>query len=1029
MSLFELCIRRPVLASVLSLLVVVIGIVSYSRLGVREYPKIDEPVVSVNTTYPGASAEVVESQITKILEDSLAGIEGVELMTSQSRSERSSIDVRFRITRDPDSAAADVRDKVSRVRARLPDGVDEPVIAKVEADSFPIIWMSVTQGGRTPMEVSDYLNRYVKPRLSVLPGAADVRIFGERQVSMRINVDRDRLAGYRLTVQDVEDALRRQNVELPSGRIESQQREFNIVAATDLQTVQQFENVIISTVAGYPVRVKDVAEVRLGARDERVIARFNGEPSINMGVIKQATGNPLELSQAVWAEVAKINETLPPGMRITISFDSSVFIDRSIDSVFKTVGEAVVLVVLVIFFFLRNLRATLIPLVTIPVSLVGSFALMYAFGFTINTLTLLAMVLAIGLVVDDAIVVLENIYRNIESGMDRVQAAIKGTKEIGFAVIAMTLTLVAVFAPLAFSTGRTGRLFVEFALALAGAVLVSGFVALTLSPMMCSKLLKHESSHGFVYRTIEGWLNGLTRGYQRSLAWSLSHRWLILALWAVVFAAGGWLFTVIRAELAPLEDRGVIFGRVSAPQGATVQYTSEALRSIESYYATIQEASAFNAVAGFPTVADGNAILRLKPWEDRERTQQEIARELNRNFSQLPGVLAFAVSPPSLGQSFRSLPIDYVIMAQVPYPELDRMVQQFLSEMSKYPGVQNLQTDLRLNTPELRVSVNREKLADVGVPVQTVGLTLQTMLGGRQVTRFKKDGEQYDVMVQVAPRDRSRPNDISDIYVRARDGSMVQLANVVDVAEGVSPQSLNHFQRLRAVGITGQVAPGYTLGQVLAEMDSVAKRVLPQDALTDLNGQSREFRDARGSIYLVFVLALVFIYLVLAAQFESFADPVVIMLSVPLSMTGALLALWATGGTMNIYSQIGLITLVGLITKHGILIVEFSNQLRERGEELYAAVKHASELRLRPILMTTGAMVLGAVPLALATGAGAESRQQIGWVIVGGLTFGTLLTLYVVPTMYTVVREWLDRGVHVRSGQGTEPATREAAAE
>jgi multidrug efflux pump len=1025
MSLFEVCIRRPVLSSVLSLLVVVIGIVSYTRLGVREYPKIDEPVVSVNTTYLGASAEVVESQITKVLEDSLAGIEGVELMTSSSRSERSGIDVRFRITRDPDSAAADVRDKVARVRARLPEGVDEPVVAKVEADSFPIIWMSVTQGARTPMEVSDYLARYVKPRLSVLPGAADVRIFGERRVSMRIDIDRDRLAGYRLTVQDVEDALRRQNVELPSGRIESQQREFNIVAATDLQTVQQFEGAIVANVAGYPVRLRDVADVRLGALDERVIARFNGEPSINMGVIKQATGNPLELSQAVRSEVEKINETLPPGMRITISYDSSVFIDRSIKSVFTTVTEAVLLVVLVIFFFLRNLRATLIPLVTIPVALVGSFALMYAFGFTINTLTLLAMVLAIGLVVDDAIVVLENIYRNIEQGMDRVQAAIKGTKEIGFAVVAMTLTLVAVFAPLAFATGRTGRLFVEFALALAGAVLVSGFVALTLSPMMCSKLLKHETSHGRVYRTIEGFLTALTNGYARSLSWSLAHRWIVLVGWAVVFAAGAWLFTLIRSELAPLEDRGVIFGRVQAPQGATVQYTADSLEAIESYYATIPEAAAFNAIAGFPTVADGNAILRLKPWEERERKQQDISRELNAKFSQLPGVIGFAVNPPSLGQSPRALPIEFVIMSQVPYPELDRMVNTFLAEMAKYPGVQNLQTDLRLNTPELRVDVNRDKLSDLGIPVQTVGLTLQSMLGGRQVTRFKKDGEQYDVIVQVAPRDRSRPNDISDIYVRGRDGTMVQLSNVLNVAEGVSPQSLNHFQRLRSVSVTGQIAPGYTLGEALTAMETTARRVLPQSALTDLNGQSREFRDARGSIYLVFVLALVFIYLVLAAQFESFADPFVIMLSVPLSMTGALMALWATGGTMNIYSQIGLITLVGLITKHGILIVEFSNQLRERGEGLFEAVKDASVMRLRPILMTTGAMVLGAVPLALATGAGAESRMQIGWVIVGGMSFGTVLTLYVVPTMYTIVRQWLDRGVHVRSGQGTAEAAAE----
>jgi len=1026
MSLFELCIRRPVLSTVLSLLVLVIGLISYSRLAVREYPKIDEPVVSVQTTYPGASAEVIESQITKVLEDSLAGIEGVELLTSFSRSEQSNINVRFRLTRDPDSAAADVRDKVARVRARLPDDVDEPVIAKVESDSFPVIWTAVTAGERTPLEVSDYLIRYVKPRLSVLPGAADVRIFGERRTSMRINVDRDRLAGYRLTVGDVEDALRRQNIELPSGRIESATREFSIVAATDVSTRTQFENLIIASSNGYPVRLRDVADVAVGAAEERVIARYNGQPALGMGVIKQATANPLDLSRALRAEVAKINETLPPGMKISVAYDSSVFIDRSIDSVFRTIGEAVLLVVLVIFFFLRNFRATLIPLVTIPLSLVGAFALMYVFGFTVNTLTLLAMVLAIGLVVDDSIVVLENIYRNVEAGMDKVAAAVKGIKEIGFAVIAMTLTLTAVFAPLAFATGRTGRLFIEFALALAGAVLVSGFVALTLSPMMCSKLLRHEPKHGRLFTLIEGWLNALTDGYARSLAWLLERRSLVVIAWFAVGAAGVFFFTQLRSELAPLEDRGVIFGRLQAPPGSTVDYTSDQLRAVERYYATIPEAAAYNAIAGFPTVDYGNAILRLKPWEERSRKQQDIARELNAKFGQLPGVIGFAVNPPSLGQSARTLPVEYVIMSQIPYADLDRIVQNFIAEISKTGILLSPQSDLRLNTPELRVDVNRDKLGDMGISVETVGLTLQTMLGGRQVTRFKKDGEQYDVIVQVAPRDRSRPNDISDIYVRGRDGSMVQLANVVNVLEGVSPQSLNHFQRLRAVTISAQIAPGYALGDALKMMDETARRVLPPGALTDLNGVSREFRDSQGSIYLTFALALIFIYLVLAAQFESFADPFVIMLSVPLSMAGALFALWATGGTWNIYSQIGVVTLVGLITKHGILIVEFANQLQERGESIFEAVRHAAVLRLRPILMTTGAMVLGAMPLATSVGAGAESRIQIGWVIVGGMTFGTLLTLYVVPTMYTLMEQWLGKwmGSHqhhlVQAAEGAE---------
>jgi len=1009
MSLFEICIRRPVLSTVLSLLVLVLGAISYTRLDVREYPRIDEPIVSVNTTYLGASADVVESQITKVLEDSLAGIEGVELMTSRSQSERSNIDVRFRITRDPDSAAADVRDKVARVRARLPDTVDEPVIAKVEADAFPVIWMAVAAGGRTPLEVSDYLTRYVKPRLSVLPGAADVRIFGERVTSMRINVDRDRLAGYGLTPQDVENALRRQNIELPSGRIESAQREFSIVASTDVSTREQFEQMIVANSKGYPVRLRDLAEVAVGAVSERVIARYNGKPSINMGLIKQATANPLDLSKALRAELLKINPTLPPGMSINVAYDSSVFIDRSIKSVFTTVGEAVLLVALVIFFFLRNLRATLIPLVTIPLALVGSFALMYAFGFTVNTLTLLAMVLAIGLVVDDAIVVLENIYRNIENGMERVAAAVKGIKEIGFAVVAMTLTLTAVYAPLAFATGRTGRLFIEFALTLAGAVLVSGFVALTLSPMMCSKLLRHEEKHGRLFTIIERWLTAMTDGYARSLAWLLDRRWIVVVVWFVAAGFGALFFSFLRSELAPLEDRGVIFGRMQSPPGATVDYTSEQLRTVEGFFSTIPEASAYNAIAGFPSVDFGTAVLRLKPWEQRTRKQQDIARELNQQFQNLPGIIGFAVNPPSLGQSFRSLPVEYILMAQVPYVELDRIAQQFIAEISKTGMLQNPQSDLRLNTPELRVDVNRDKLGDLGIPVETVGRTLQTMLGGSQITRFKKDGEQYDVIVQVAPRDRSRPNDISDIYVRARDGSMVQLANVVNVLEGVSPSSLNHFQRLRAVTITANLAPGYAIGDALKMMDETARRVLPADALTDLNGQSREFRDAQGGFYLTLALALIFIYLVLAAQFESFADPFVIMLSVPLSMAGALFALWATGGTWNIYSQIGVVTLVGLITKHGILIVEFANQLQERGENLFEAVRQSAVLRLRPILMTTGAMVLGAVPLALSTGAGAESRIQIGWVIVGGMSFGTLLTLYVVPTMYTLMEQALGR--------------------
>lgn len=1003
MLISDFCIRRPVFATVLSLLIVLVGLISYDRLSVREYPAIDEPVVSVVTTYNGASPEVIESQVTKPLEDQLSGIEGVDVMTSRSRSERSLINIKFDLSRDPDAAAADVRDKVSRARRFLPDEVDEPIINKVEADSTPIIYIGVKMGDLTPIEASDYINRYIKTRFSVLPGAAEIRVFGERLPAMRIDVDRERLAGLGLTVQDVENALRNQNVLIPAGRIESQLREFTVVSSTDLQTVEQFQDIIVTHRNGFPVRLGDMADIRIGPAEERVLARFNGGDSLTIGVTKQSTANPLDLSKAVRAEVEQINQNLPSGMQLHISYDSSIFIQKSIDAVYKTIIEATLLVTLVILFFLRNARASIIPIVTIPVSLIGGLAIMYAFGFSINTLTLLAMVLAIGLVVDDAIVVLENVYRHIENGMDRVQASFLGIKEIGGAVIAMTLTLVAVFAPLAFATGRTGRLFIEFALTLAGSVFVSGFVALTLTPMMCAVLLRPQHSHGRLYLLIEGWLNDLTQVYRRSLIRALRHRSLVLLLGLGVAIGSGFFFSIIKSELAPIEDRGVIFGIVSAPEGSTLEYTFQSVQKIEDIYASQPETEGYQAVIGFPTVSDSFAILRLKPWDERERSQQEIARSLQPQFSALPGVRAFPTNPPSFGQRATSKPVEFVIMSQMPYNELAVVVDNFLEQLKDYPGLLNVDTDLRLNTPELRVEMDRDKLADLGLEVSEVGRTLESLLGGRQVTRYENDGEQYDVIVQVEKSLRVNPNDILDIYVRSNTGDMVPLSAFLTVQESVSPQSLNHFNRLRAVIVGAAVAPGYALGEVLAHMQQVADQTLPPTVQTDLDGQSREFRDSSGSMYFIFVMALVFIYLVLAAQFESWRNPFIIMLSVPLSMTGALFALWLSGGTLSIYSQIGLVTLVGLITKHGILIVEFSTQLRDQGMGLYQAVVRACEMRLRPILMTTGAMVLGIVPLAFSTGAGAESRQQIGWVLVGGLSFGTLLTLFVVPAAYTLI--------------------------
>ena len=1001
MTLPEICIKRPVFASVLSLGVLLIGLISYSRLSVREYPKIDEPVVSIETVYKGASAEVVESAITKPLEDSLSGIEGVDVMTSQSRAERSQINIKFKLTRDPDSAAADVRDKVARVRGRLPNAADDSIISKVEADADPIMFVAFYSDKHTPLEVSDYANRYIKPRFSTLPGAADVRIFGERKMSMRIWLDRSKLAAYKLGPADVEDALRRQNVEVPAGRIESQTREFSVLAETDLQTAEQFSNIVIKDAGGYPVRLRDVARAEIAPIDERILASFIGRNAATLAIVKQATANPLELSVAVRAEADEIQKTLPPGMTLTVVFDTSLFIEQAIKAVFGTIWEAIILVAIVIFLFLRNLRATIIPLITIPVSLIGAFALMYMFSFSINTLTLLAMVLAIGLVVDDAIVVLENIYRNMEAGMGRVEAAIKGSREIAFAVVAMTLTLAAVYAPLAFATGRTGRLFIEFALALAGAVVVSGFVALTLSPMLCSLILKHDVKHGKVYNAIESVLLRVTDLYKRALTAILKKRVIGVALWSVFVLLAIPLFLSLKQELAPAEDRGIIFGVVSAPEGSTIAYTAGYVQKIEDIYKDIPEMVRYNSIVGFPTVSDGRVILRLKEWDERTRSQQEITRELVPKFRNLAGVNAFAVSPASLGQG-RDKPLQFIIMTSAPYEQLQQYVDRLIAETAKNPGLLDVDSDLRLNKPELKIAVNRDKIADAGTSVESVGRTLETMLGGRQVTRFKKDGEQYDVIVQVADVDRSNPDDITNIYVRGRNNEMVQLSNLLSVRESVAPRSLNHFNKLRAARIDANLAPGYAIKDAIDFMKDATKRALPPTVQTDLSGQSREFRDSSGSIYLTFLLALAFIYLVLSAQFESFVDPFVIMLTVPLSMTGALLALWLTGGSLNVYSQIGLITLVGLITKHGILIVEFANQLQERGMTLRDAVIESATLRLRPILMTTGAMVLGAIPLALARGAGAESRQTIGWVIVGGMSLGTVLTLLVVPTFYTI---------------------------
>ncbi|MAC46628.1 MAG: multidrug transporter AcrB [Oceanospirillum sp.] len=1009
MVLSEVSIKRPVFATVMSLLLLLVGLIAYDRLSVREYPNIDVPTVSVETRYSGANASIIESQVTNVLEDSLSGIEGIDFMTSSSSSGKSQITINFKLDRDADNAASDVRDRVGRVRGMLPDEIDEPIVAKVEANAQPIMYLAFSSPNHTPLEMTDFADRLVKDRLQTVPGVAEVRIFGERRYSMRIWLDQARMAAFGVTVADVENAIRAQNLEVPSGSIKSDAREFTVLSKTDLQTPEEFERVIIRDQDGYLVRVQDVARVRIDAENDRGTVRFNQKTAVALGVVKQSVANPLDVSAGIKEMIPQVEAVLPEGMQVEVAYDSSVFIDRSIQAVYSTIIEAVGLVILVIFLFLRSFRATLIPLVTIPVSMIGAFIFMYALGYSINTLTLLAMVMAIGLVVDDAIVMLENIYRHIEEGMDPVQAAFKGSKEIGFAVIAMTITLAAVFTPIAFTEGRTGKLFAEFALTLAGAVLVSGFVALTLSPMMCSRILKHKENPGWFYRFGERMLSGLENGYRRSLQLTLKARPLIVLMGLGCIAGLYFSFTQLKSELSPVEDRGTIIGFGIGPEGSTTEFLDQYSRQIEGIFSGVPEVERYFVITGlFPTESNIIAFAGMKDWEQRERSAQAIAGSLRGPmFAGIPGIMSFPITPASLGQSPIARPVELVIQSSGDFAQLQQLVGAVMGKVYASGKLVNPDVDLKLNKPQLQIQINRDKAAVMGITVSEVSRTLETLLGGRSVTRYKQGNEQYDVIVKVADVDRATPSSLSSIYVRANSGQMIQLSNLVTVTETVAPRALNHFNKLRAATIQASLAPGMTQGEALTWLRETVEQTAEEMGVIgiqyDYNGQAREFIQSGDTLMITFILALGFIYLVLAAQFESFASPMVIMLTVPLAILGALLTMQYTGGTLNVYSQIGLITLIGVITKHGILMTEFANQLREAGKEKLEAIVEASVLRLRPILMTTAAMVLGTVPLALSTGAGAESRQAIGWVIVGGLTFGTILTLYVVPTVYTYI--------------------------
>ena len=1035
MKLSEISIQRPVLATVLSLAILLFGVLSLGRLPVREYPDVESPVVSILTVYRGASPQTVETEITDVLEEQISTIEGVKLITSSSQEQVSRITVEFNLKRNVDEAANDVRDRISRIRGNLPNTADEPIVAKQDVNAQPIIWLSLNGQGYNLLELSDVASNILSERLQRLEGVGSVFVGADRKYAMRVWLDPQRLAAYGLTVGDVERALREGNAEIPSGRVEGRGREFSVRTRGDLNKAEEFAAIVVAQQGDRPVRLADVANVKVGAEDDRTVARYNGVPSVGLGIVKQQKASTVDVARVVKRALPELRALLPPGMRLETAYDSSTFIDDSIHEVLVSLGVAFVLVILVILLFLGSLRATLIPTVAIPVSLIGAFTVVYFLGFTINILTLLAMVLAIGLVVDDAIIMLENVYRHMEMGKSRMRAALDGAQEIGFAILATTIALVAVFVPVAFLTGRIGRLFNEFGIAVAVSVLISGFVALTLTPMLCSRLLRRVSTGAIGDEEEQGlaptaeaaaaaeesaggaeeasaWRRGFTRAfhalhanYERLLRGALAHRRGVLIGALALVAAIAVLFRLLPQELVPVEDRGMVFNIVLAPEGSTLDYTDRYMRQAEAIYARTPEVAAFFSAVGLGfggpgRVTDGFMFVRLKPYDQRRRSQQQIVQAVFPRMLGIPGVLAIPINPPSLGGGFGS-PVQFVLQAET-YDQLQAAMGVMMQEAQKLGYLLNMDTDLKLNKPQLEIDIDRDRASALGVSVSDVGNTLQTLLGGREVTRFRRGNKQYEVMLQVEPRDRSAPNMIDGLYVRGREG-LVQMASVVQVREEVAPKELNHFNRVRSATLTANLAPGVTIGRALGDLRTIARSALPAGVRTDLAGESREFAESSGGLNLLFVIALVFIFLVLAGQFESFIHPLTILISVPLAVFGALLTLFALRMSINIYSQIGLIMLIGLVTKNAILIVEYSNQRRARGEPLLEAVVRASRIRLRPILMTTLTTILGVMPIALGLGAGAESRKPLGVAVVGGLLFSMVLTLVMVPVVYTLL--------------------------
>ncbi len=1013
MILSDISVKRPVLATVISLLLLAFGGLSFSTLPLREYPDIDTPVVSISTTYTGASSDIVESKITKVIEDSVSGIEGIRAIDSSSQDGRSTINIEFNVSRDVDVAANDVRDRVSRVLKDLPDEADPPEVAKAEADASPMMWFVLTSPSMTGLQLTDYADRYLVDQLSVVDGVARVRMGGNKKYAMRIWLDRTKLAARGLTVDDVEAALRRENVELPAGHLESDQRDLAVRVARQYRTPADFSRMVLKRGKdGYLVRLGEVARVELGAEDDRNDFRSNGIPMVGIGIVKQSKANTLEVARAVRAKVQELRKSLPAGMSLADGSDDSVFIQAAITEVYRTLAIAMVLVIAVIYLFLGSVRAMLIPAVTVPVSLVGSFIILAAFGYSVNLVTLLALVMAIGLVVDDSIVVLENIHRRVERGEPPLLASFRGARQVAMPVVATTLVLIAVFVPLAYISGNVGRVFTELAAAMGGAVAISMLVALTLSPMMCSKLLTpHTGREGLSHR-VDALFERLAKGYDATLSHVLRHPLLMVIGMVAVFGLIGLLMRMVPQEFAPDEDRGKFYVIMTGPEGASFDYSVRQMHKVEQALMSLRKSGEAKRVLvrvpGFGSgdeVNTGIGIVILEDWSKRKRSANQIMGEMFMRFQQIPGVFTVPVSFGGLKSvgGGRGKPVQFVVGGST-YEELARWRDIMLSDIAKNPNLLAVESDLKETKPQILVSIDRSRAADLGLSVQTIGRTLQTMFNSRRVTTYLDRGEEYDVMLEARDADRRTPQDLNNIYVRSTTADkLVPLSSLVTLSERGTADALQRFNRLRAVTISANLAPGYTLGEALNYLETTAKADLPPSAQIDYKGESREFKDASSALYFIFGLAIVVVFLVLAAQFESFVHPAVILVAVPLAVAGALIGLFLTGGTLNVYSDIGIVMLVGIAAKNGILIVEFTNQLRDAGRAFEDAIREACRIRLRPILMTAISTVFGSLPLVFAVGAGSESRTALGIVIVFGVSFATVFTLFVVPVFYKLL--------------------------